>query len=278
MKRFHALPLTATSRVASMTRLHTTITAALWCSRRTYYHHIPETLVPKGSRTSRFQSSSVPSERLKVLREYALSPLYGAEQAPLIVVGTPLTAAELVRVPHDHASEDATQTVGSSLKRSVKELVSRITSISVEDLQTSPLQRLRPSLLHKGETFQEAYRVDPKGHVLARTLFAVHAADGLLEDEEDLVALQLLLRDHLCATVSREREELVEAGIQFVEFVHPDHETSFVFHLFGGEVISEGEVKTIERRWEMRTAGRLPEDSEQDAASVSETLAKSLKE
>ena len=211
-----------------MKRFHVGCARSVAQHTRTYYHHIPDTLVPKGFRTSAFQSSSVPSERMQAVRKYAALPLYEGDEVPLIIVGTPLTTAELVR-PHP---EDPTLTIGSSLKQTVKTIVASLTSIPTEELKTSTLQALRPSLLHKGQLLQDAYRVEPKGEVVARTLFGVYPVEGCLEDDEDLMVLQRLLRDQLQAANCEEREALKAAGILFAEFVHPDHQVSFALEEF----------------------------------------------
>ncbi|KAH9597188.1 hypothetical protein LSM04_004935 [Trypanosoma melophagium] len=70
---------------------------SLYISKRSYFWPYNEDFVPKGATPSGFQSSSSPEIRSKILREYALSPLFGA-RVPCCTLGTMRSAKEMIDI------------------------------------------------------------------------------------------------------------------------------------------------------------------------------------
>ncbi|AYU79170.1 hypothetical protein, unknown function, partial [Leishmania donovani] len=124
----------------SVTTTHTVAPAvsalpfSLSTARRTYYWPYPENLVPEGATASPFQSSPVPSVRERIIREYALGPLFGS-RTPCCVLGFADTARDVV-----------------ACKRDVRRWVARALGKSEADVELGSLVQAKEMLLHRSGT------------------------------------------------------------------------------------------------------------------------------
>ncbi|CBZ27413.1 conserved hypothetical protein [Leishmania mexicana MHOM/GT/2001/U1103] len=107
---------------------------SLSTARRTYYWPYPENLVPEGATTSPFQSSPVPSVRERIIREYALGPLFGS-RTPCCVLGFADTARDVV-----------------ACKGEVRRWVARALGKSEADVELGALVQAKEMLLHRSGT------------------------------------------------------------------------------------------------------------------------------
>ncbi|GET88924.1 hypothetical protein, conserved [Leishmania tarentolae] len=108
--------------------------SSLSTARRTYYWPYPENLVPEGATTSPFQSSPVPSVRERIIREYALGPLFGS-RTPCCVLGFAGTARDVM-----------------SCKGDVRRYVARALGKSEADVELGGLVQAKEMLLHRSGT------------------------------------------------------------------------------------------------------------------------------
>ncbi|KAK7194179.1 hypothetical protein NESM_000331800 [Novymonas esmeraldas] len=128
-------------------------------ARRSYYWPYPEDLVPEGATPSLFQSSPVPSVRDRIVREYALSPLFGS-RTPCCVLGFAGVARDVV---------------GS--KASVRRWVAQALGKAVDDVELGALQQVKEMMLHRSGTDKSPRLADelhssPDAALRRRTRFA----------------------------------------------------------------------------------------------------------
>lgn len=107
---------------------------ALLVARRGYFWPYPENLVPEGASTSSFQSSPVPSVRDRIVREYALSPLFG-QRTPCCVLGFADAARDVV-----------------GRKAALRYHVAAALGRAEADVELGPLVQTKEMLLHRSGT------------------------------------------------------------------------------------------------------------------------------
>lgn len=122
----------------------TTITAspALCTSHCTYFWPYPDNFVPAGATTSSFQSSPVPSVRERIVREYALSPLFG-RRTPCCVLGFADSAADVVEV-----------------KGELRRCLALALGKAEAEIELGPLQQMKEMLLHRSGTSESPRLAD----------------------------------------------------------------------------------------------------------------------
>jgi hypothetical protein len=108
--------------------------SALVTAHRTYFWPYPDNFIPEGATTSAFQSSPVPSVRERIVREYALSPLFG-RRIPCCVLGFTEPASTLVE-----------------LKGELRYLVSQALGKPTEAVVLGPLRQTKEMMLHRSGT------------------------------------------------------------------------------------------------------------------------------
>ncbi|KAG5503425.1 hypothetical protein JKF63_05564 [Porcisia hertigi] len=114
-------------------------------ARRTYYWPHPENLVPEGESTSLFQSSPVPSVRERIVREYALSPLFGG-RTPCCVLGFSDTARDVL-----------------GRKARVRQWVAQILGKDEADVELGALLQTKEMMLHRSGTDESPRVADGDG-------------------------------------------------------------------------------------------------------------------
>ncbi|CBZ14612.1 conserved hypothetical protein [Leishmania braziliensis MHOM/BR/75/M2904] len=119
--------------------------SSLSTARRTYYWPYPENLVPEGATTSPFQSSPVPSVRERIIREYALGPLFGS-RTPCCMLGFADTARDVVERKGD-----------------VRQWVARALGKVEVDVELGALVQTKEMLLHRSGTDESPRLADGAG-------------------------------------------------------------------------------------------------------------------
>ncbi|KAG5477976.1 hypothetical protein LSCM4_05372 [Leishmania orientalis] len=138
-------------RAAGVTTATVDVTAipvsstSLCASRRAYYWPYPENLVPEGETTSPFQSSPVPSVRERIVREYALGPLFGS-RTPSCVLGFAGSARDVL-----------------GRKGDVRRCVARILGKAELEVELGALLQAREMLLHRSGTDESPRLADGAG-------------------------------------------------------------------------------------------------------------------
>lgn len=219
--------------------------------RRAYQHQFPDNFVPEGATTSRFQSSIVPSERVQVIREYALAPLFGARRS-CCLLGSTLPVKTLVE-----------------LKPRVRVLMAAALGVPVEHLEVGSLIRLADKLLPRPRE-ANAYRVDrTTGRTVATTLIPVFLREDAY-DEQDVQDLgemfigmmNLALASPLSSSLSTSAEsvdpddrhtidELLTVGVSYAELEAPDA-SDVQFDTLAGQQVTDEIATMIESRWRDR--------------------------
>lgn len=136
----------------------------LVCARRCYYWPYSEDFVPAGAETSRFQSSSVPSVRERVVREYAFAPLFGARQ-PCCVLGFAAPAREVMRVKPE-------------LRAVLAGLLSSGRHPGAAVVELGPLRQAKEMLVYRGGTDESAPLGDSS--LLAQTRRSTYARQPIV--------------------------------------------------------------------------------------------------
>ncbi|KPI86980.1 hypothetical protein ABL78_3971 [Leptomonas seymouri] len=131
LNRWNADALIGTPRTATAL---SSSTFAIVTPRRTYYWPYPDNFVPEKATTSSFQSSPVPSVRERIMREYALSPLFGS-RTPCCVLGFAGPAAALVEV-----------------KRELRCWIAQALGKVEGEVELGPLQQAKEMMLHRSGT------------------------------------------------------------------------------------------------------------------------------
>ncbi|EPY26972.1 hypothetical protein STCU_05986 [Strigomonas culicis] len=242
----------------------TAVHAPLCTARRAYYWPYNEDFVPAGAATSSFQSSGVPSVRARIVREYALGPLFGA-RTPCCRLGFAQPARALL--PH---------------KAALRAQLAALLSCDPADLRLGDLEQTKEMLLHR-EALAEAPRLaDGAGTkdaaarrrrqyarepVVAHTVVAVYYAPNgrsaaVAEDEaeeEELLAMGLYIQDALAsAAAAGETAPPAAAALQRLGVVHCEvplvDSSDYVFDELHGEAVDEGLTARVWERWERRLA------------------------
>lgn len=236
--------------------------------------------MPAGASTSSFASSPVPSVRERVIREYALSPLFG-QRLPCCVLGFQKDPRQLlVQKP--------------ALRRVIAELLG---CGKVADVELGSIQQTKAMMLHRSGTAASPRLADGPGSrpdaaqrrqtvygrspVVASTLIEVFlpAEEANLDEAEEasndtilahgrfLQAQILLYLDHCAVAPHGEAGEdgnldnsmlhqgVVELcshlGVMYCEVPALD-ETGFTFHELHGKEIDDAVAARVASRWEKR--------------------------
>jgi hypothetical protein len=200
-------------------------------SRRSYYHHIPEDLVPEGQKTDKIHSSSVPSERMKVLREYALGPVFGSRRA-VCRLGFTMPRKALMDVKPD-----------------LPAVLAELLEVDVDDIELGPIEMLQDRLLHRAKGDALCPRVSHvDGRRVADSFVAVYLKPSSPFTDEDVSALG----DVLLAMFQLEEAAALEVlGVRLVE-LESDDVSDFTFSSFGGDEVTEQDLEEVATRWEQR--------------------------
>jgi len=198
---------------------------------RTYFWPYPTDFVPKGITCSRHQSSAVPSERLRALKEYAYAPLFGADD-----VAFSLGCCSNVK-----------QALQS--KPQLKPILASILRLDVDDITLGPLRPLSSKPLL---TVQDPlrYRLDASGAVLATVLIDICVHSATIEEAENRIFFNLMQRA-LQTDNEPTAQVLLSLGWTYVECRQEDSSHSTTLQL-GGNDMTDEEVDTIVERWDRR--------------------------
>ncbi|CCW62523.1 unnamed protein product [Phytomonas sp. EM1] len=172
--------LLARPRLTSSSSCHI---AALNNARRSYYWPYSADLVPKDATPSSFQTSSRPSVRERVIREYALGPLFGAA-TPLCILGFTGSAREVMGV-----------------KRELRGVLAELLLCEEDQLRLGPLAQMKDMMLYRGNTPESPRLADGPGSgpaeaqrrrtryarlpIQARTLLDVFLSEEVEADEAE---------------------------------------------------------------------------------------------
>ncbi|KPA79116.1 putative mitochondrial hypothetical protein [Leptomonas pyrrhocoris] len=115
---------------------------ALVTVHRYYHWPYPDNFVPDGATTSAFQSSPVPSVRERIVREYALSPLFG-RRTPCCVLGFADAASTLVESK-------------SELRRWIAQAFGKAEA----EVELGPLCQTKEMMLHRSGTYESPRLAD----------------------------------------------------------------------------------------------------------------------
>ncbi len=145
--------------------------------------------MPKGAKTSRFQSSSIPSQRVRVLTEYALAPVFGASSV-CCTLGTTLSPIDFSRQ-----------------KGELRSALAAILGLPESKIDFGPVVRLRAQQYYQRSDYF-ALRKDEAGAVLASALVDVVLSDDV---DVDLVsALGEII--HLTVAAGRSSRPALDVG------------------------------------------------------------------
>lgn len=232
---------------------------ALAIVSREYFWPYPTSFVPSGAKTSSFQCSGVPSERVKVLEEYAFAPLFGARGA-CCLLGTTLPARALV-----------------DRKQRIADLMSEALNVPREDVEIGSIMPLKQMVLLRPQDKWQCPRVSRKdGRLVATCLLPVYLREDVY-DADELRALGEIFTDSFVAFVgediagqgdaatpveeedgeaAEDNSALFEAlrdecGISHVE-MEPLDESGYTLQQFLGKEISEESAEKIAERWDER--------------------------
>ncbi|KAL7706096.1 hypothetical protein N2W54_004366 [Lotmaria passim] len=122
------------SRALIASTVDATTSAVTSTATRNYHWPYPDNFLPEGATTSSFQSSPVPSVRERIVREYALSPLFG-RRTPCCVLGFTDTAASLVDV-----------------KGELRRCIAQVLGKAEVEVELGPLRQMKEMLLHRSGT------------------------------------------------------------------------------------------------------------------------------
>lgn len=202
-------------------------------ARRSYYNMIPEDAVPAGARTSLLHSSSVPSERVKVMKEYAFAPLFGARRA-VCLLGSTLPRKRLMEV---------------KASGGFSAVLANLLEVDASDIELGPIEMLQDRILHRAVGDALCPRVSPvNGSRVADSLIPVYLREEAAVEDEDRLALGEVL---LAMFELGEARELQALGVSHVE-LDPEDSSGFTFDSLGGREVTDEEVIAISNRWDER--------------------------
>lgn len=231
MKRLHAVSTAALLRASSLS-----------VQSRAYLWPYKEDFVPKGAATSRIQSSTLPSQRVRVLTAYALAPLFGASTR-ICSVGSLLSPAELM---------------GS--KGAIHAALCQCLSLQAGKIKLGSIVRLQSSQMHISQDDFSLRRCYATNKLLAVSLIDVILAND--EDiQDDLLLTECRKRIHNAIAVgaggstsqdpirANAAISLREAGVTYVEFPKEDLSDENVPEHVGGVEVTEEAVEEALDRW-----------------------------
>lgn len=204
--------------------------------RRNYQYQVKDDLVPEGASVSRFAAATTPSERVKIQREYALSPIFGA-RAVATVIGTTTPAP-----------------VFYARKREVAKAVDAALLLPEGTTTLGTLRELHPLRFQTdSQNGLRRTRGDVK-IVTASVLCDVHFP--VEWDVEEIAVFGEELRRIIMAGGD------AAAAFRLLGVVHaetPEADTPPFFSCYNGEELDEKEVADVQERWAHRV-GEVQEE------------------
>ena len=201
--------------------------ASAAAQRRFYRWNIADDLVPAGAKTSPFQSSNVPSERRRVIQEYAVAPLFGARISAL-VVGSVLSPREFV-----------------AKKKGLAALFDEVLGLPAGTVTLGETRWLSDAVLPR-PTSPDFRRLDPRtGETVAACLVGVY-----LPSEMDLFE-QLEIGTRLADMISGASPDpriVADRAVSYCEFEAPDLRSYTPEELLG-EAVDPDEAAAALDRW-----------------------------
>ena len=169
------------------------VSLVLCLQHRMYFWPYKEDFVPQGAKTSRMQSSNLSSQRIRVLTEYALAPVFGATSV-CCTIGTLQTPMELSRS-----------------KKELRLVLSDILSLPPQQISFGPVVGLMQQQLHKPHDYTALRKSKRTGAVVATSI-----VDVIVSDDVDVDLVPQLGRRVLDALREGRPNASVEGGEQQV--------------------------------------------------------------